>query len=446
MYRSLLVAVAAPLLSCHGQDWQAISGAGTCVTAEVPECAGANADQATCEAAGTCTFAAASGDDPATCTTTVVAECAAANADDSTCTQAGACAYSPPRWDADVERGTAEECGVGDVEALSTLPCGCSCADPPNAAGCIEDSGGMYDRTGYTCEQIAGTAENACVTAEVPECAGANADQATCEAAGACTFGAASGDDPAACTTTVVAECAAANADRDTCTGAGACIFLTGNPDYLHCNQLVRDITAEEAYAMWTDGIIDLIIDVRSPTEYESAGDPNAHNACGHGFSDEWDGCEIGHIPGSYLVPLNPWDPTQLLSCSTDSDKPVTEMTVATTCYNHASHPDSAWRSNTGAALLEQAGFKCVYNIVDGTKGWKERGFPVTLNEAWPAEPDACSGAPYYQAGASAAPAQSPATAAPMITISPTCPDLTGDSSVGVDDLLALLAGFGRQC
>jgi hypothetical protein len=35
---------------------------------------------------------------------------------------------------------------------------------------------------------------------------------------------------------------------------------------------------------------------------------------------------------------------------------------------------------------------------------------------------------------------------APMITISPTCPDLTGDSSVGVDDLLALLAGFGRQC
>jgi hypothetical protein len=150
---------------------------------------------------------------------------------------------------------------------------------------------------------------------------------------------------------------------------------------------------------MWTSGTIDLIIDVRSPTEYASAGDPNSHDQCGHGFSDEWDGCEIGHIPGAYLVPLNPWDPAHLLNCSIDSDKPVTEMTVATTCYNHASHPDSAWRSNTGAALLEQAGFKCVYNIVDGTKGWKERGSPVTLNEPWPTTPDACSGPPYYQAG-----------------------------------------------
>ena len=115
-------------------------------------------------------------------------------------------------------------------------------------------------------------------------------------------------------------------------------------------------------------GTIDLIIDVRSPTEYASAGDPTAHDTCGHGFSDKWDGCEVGHIPGAYLVPLNPWDVAQLERCSSSAGKPVKDMTVATTCYNHASHPDSAWRSNTGAALLEQAGFKCVFNIVDGTK------------------------------------------------------------------------------
>ena len=331
MYRAVLVAMLAPLLATHGQDWQSISGGG--------------------------------------------------------------------QWDAEVERGTPEECGVSDVHALSTIPCDCSCGDPPNSAGCQEDSDGMYARTGYTCEQIAGTAANACVTAEVPECAGANVDQATCESAGACTFVPATGDTAAACRTTEVADCAAANSDKASCEAAGACIFLTGNPDYLHCNQLVRDITAEEAYDMWINGIIDLVIDVRSPTEYASAGDPNSHDPCGHGFSDEWDGCEVGHIPGAYLVPLNPWDPTQLLSCSTDSNRPVTEMTVATTCYNHASHPDSAWRSNTGAALLEQAGFRCVYNIVDGTKGWKERGFPVTMDDPWPTSPNACSGAPYYQAG-----------------------------------------------
>ena len=43
---------------------------------------------------------------------------------------------------------------------------------------------------------------------------------------------------------------------------------------------------------------------VRSPSEYASNGNPNAHNKCGHSYSDQWDGCEIGHIPGAFLLPL----------------------------------------------------------------------------------------------------------------------------------------------
>ena len=269
------------------------------------------------------------------------------------------------QWDAGVVRGTQAQCGTDGLDGLDRVGsniCCNSCGG--EATPCEDDNVAMFDRTGYTCAQIAG-----------------------------------------------------------------------GEIDYLHCNQLVRDITAEEAYEMWIAGTIDLMIDVRSPSEFESAGDPAAHNACGHGFSDEWDGCEIGHIPGSYLVPLNPWDSTQLEACAVDDacaaadlsaadpeaacaaagvckyvaadettdqqciPKPVTEMTVATTCYNHASHPDSAWRSNTGAALLEQLDFLCVFNIIDGTKGWRERGYPVTMNEAWPAEPGSCLAAPYYQAG-----------------------------------------------
>lgn len=373
MYRLLATAAAAaasPGFST-AQDWQAISGAGTC--------------------------AATSG---------TVAACAAANADADTCAAAGACTFTPGQWDADVQRGTPQFCGVGDITALTTLPCGCSCGDPPDAAGCVEDSDGMFERVGFTCPQIAGTATDACQAADA---SASDADKATC---------------------------AAANQDKATCIAAaaptaGACIFLTGTPDYLHCNQLVRDITAEEAHDMWLAGTIDLIIDVRSPTEYESAGDPNVHNQCGHGYSDEWEGCEIGHIPGSVLVPLNPWDPTYLLACSTDATKPVLDMVVATTCYNHALHPDSAWRSNTGAALLEQVGFKCVYNIVDGTKGWKDKGYNVTVNEAWPATPGACSSAPYYQAGliqAQAAAATEEAAAAAAATTPAPAPALAAES------------------
>ena len=153
-------------------------------------------------------------------------------------------------------------------------------------------------------------------------------------------------------------------------TGYSCGQVASGSVKNLACNQLVRDITAEEAHKLWLDGTIDLIVDVRSPSEYASLGNSSRQDKCGHSYTDKWDGCEIGHIPGSFLVPLSPWDASSLSPCK--------NMTLATTCYNHASHPNSTWRSNTAAALLEAAGFACVFNIVDGTKGWKERGFPVS--------------------------------------------------------------------
>jgi hypothetical protein len=72
---------------------------GTCETTVVAACAGANADESTCTAAGSCTFTPSSGNAAATCTTTPVAECASANDADAAgreqqCASAGACTYT----------------------------------------------------------------------------------------------------------------------------------------------------------------------------------------------------------------------------------------------------------------------------------------------------------------------------------------------------------------
>ena len=183
-----------------------------------------------------------------------------------------------------------------------------------------------------------------------------------------------------------------------------------GTVPNLACNQLVRDITAAEAYTLWQQGDIDLIVDVRSQEEYEGLGDPSQHNVCGGGWTDTWDGCEIGHVPGAFLVPLNPWDASSLASCQ--------NLTVATICYNHASHPNSTWRSNTGAALLEAAGFGCVFNIVDGTKGWMDLGFPVESG-AW--TPNlTCEDPAFFEVGVGyVAPTPTPAPTTPAAAAPP---------------------------
>jgi hypothetical protein len=67
----------------------------TCETTTVVECAAAAADQATCEAAGACTFTAGvAGATDGACVTATVAACAAAVADQATCEAAGTCTFN----------------------------------------------------------------------------------------------------------------------------------------------------------------------------------------------------------------------------------------------------------------------------------------------------------------------------------------------------------------
>lgn len=94
---------------------------GTCVTTEAPACASANADAATCNAAGACSFTAGT---PNTCSTTVVSACAAANADEATCVAAGPCTFT------ETCKATVADCVTdyvpGDVSnPSSTCPAGC---------------------------------------------------------------------------------------------------------------------------------------------------------------------------------------------------------------------------------------------------------------------------------------------------------------------------------
>eukprot|EP01048_Picozoa_sp_COSAG05_P041322 COSAG05_NODE_21677_length_270_cov_0.602339_1_plen_67_part_01 len=63
-------------------------------------------------------------------------------------------------------------------------------------------------------------------------------------------------------------------------TGYSCAQVASGSVRNLACNQLVRDITAEEAYKLWLDGVIDVIVDVRSPSEYASLGNSSRHDKC----------------------------------------------------------------------------------------------------------------------------------------------------------------------
>jgi hypothetical protein len=75
----------------HNCKWNNVPP--SCSTTEVPACAGATSDQATCESAGACTFTAVSGG-ANTCVTSEVAECVAAGTDPTACGASGACTFN----------------------------------------------------------------------------------------------------------------------------------------------------------------------------------------------------------------------------------------------------------------------------------------------------------------------------------------------------------------
>lgn len=82
-----------------------------------------------------------------------------------------------------------------------------------------------------------------------------------------------------------------------------------------------------------------VVLDVREPWEYRN-----------------------GHVPNAKLIPLG-----HLQARYTELDP---ELPVAVICQ-------SGNRSQTAAALLAQKGFKQVFNVREGTMGWKRRGFPA---------------------------------------------------------------------
>jgi glyoxylase-like metal-dependent hydrolase (beta-lactamase superfamily II)/rhodanese-related sulfurtransferase len=100
-----------------------------------------------------------------------------------------------------------------------------------------------------------------------------------------------------------------------------------------------RSINAQELETLIANDPNIVVLDVREPWEFRS-----------------------GHIPDAIPIPLG-----QLQSRYSELDP---SMPTAVICH-------SGNRSQTGAALLAQKGFSRVYQVVDGTIGWKRRGYPI---------------------------------------------------------------------
>lgn len=101
----------------------------------------------------------------------------------------------------------------------------------------------------------------------------------------------------------------------------------------------VQDIDARELENRIANDSRLVILDVREPWEFRN-----------------------GHVPNAILIPLG-----QLQARYTELDP---ALPTAVICQ-------SGNRSQPAAALLAQKGFKQVFNIRDGTAGWKQRGFPI---------------------------------------------------------------------
>lgn len=228
---------------CEDDDaWAQMSSAGafvsTCSTTVIAACSAATADVGTCNAAGACTFIAATVD---TCYTTEVTACAAANGDDSTCQAAGACTFAD-RIEATCLTTVVPECSAANSDSATCLAAG-ACTFDPQTSSCttsIATACASANADASTCS-AAGTCsftdaiEATCTTTVVPGCAGANSDATACgnAASGMCSFVAA---EVATCETTEVSPCVAATADAATCAAAGACTFVGA------CSALVADL------------------------------------------------------------------------------------------------------------------------------------------------------------------------------------------------------------
>ena len=217
----------------------------TCTTTVDSNCAGANVDQGTCLAAGSCAFVAASGSDPTMCSTDVVSECAAATADTctttvdsscasassdrSTCQSAGACLFTPASSNSVATCTTSIIADCAAAHADSTT---CESAGGGFPAGVAASCSGVDDGTG-TAASCTGTADgvggactvNAGLTAcDVPggDCIFAQSTVAACTLSGDSSACAVVGGD---CVFAPATAACTFSAAADVCAAAGACTF-----------------------------------------------------------------------------------------------------------------------------------------------------------------------------------------------------------------------------
>jgi len=105
----------------------------------------------------------------------------------------------------------------------------------------------------------------------------------------------------------------------------------------------VRQLGPRDVEALGSGAGDPAIVDVREPAEYTG---------------------ELGHIPGSRLVPLRE------LARRTDELESFKQRRVVAVCR-------SGVRSTTAAAILTSMGFEQVYNMKGGMLAWNDAGLPV---------------------------------------------------------------------
>lgn len=138
-------------------------------------------------------------------------------------------------------------------------------------------------------------------------------------------------------------------------------------------------ITAKEAYQQWQENPENIIIlDVRTPEEFLFVGYPNmAWKIPVIGQSYEWD-----EKSSSYPMALLP----DFVARVSEVTKP--KDTIMALCR-------SGGRSAIAVNLLAQAGFKNVYNIVDGMEGDDNEDSEKVTNSTQPASGWKNTGCPW---------------------------------------------------
>jgi len=113
-------------------------------------------------------------------------------------------------------------------------------------------------------------------------------------------------------------------------------------PDLAELNK-VRQLTAGDVNALLDNASPPLVLDVREASEYAG---------------------ELGHIPGSVLIPLK-----ELADRAAELDA-HRDRQIVVVCR-------SGVRSTTAAAMLYGLGYERVYNLKDGMVDWNDRKLPV---------------------------------------------------------------------